>query len=257
MCLCFCKGTYDGLKGKKKRNMKILAIDSSAVAGSAALLEDEKLTAYTQILTGNTHSETLLVIIDELLKKASWQIKDIDLFAVTVGPGSFTGVRIGVSLIKGLSFGREKPSCVGVSTLSALANNLSDRQGIICAVMDARRSQLYNALFRVENGSITRLCDDRLISASQLGKELEGYADKDIFICGDGVKVFLEEICLPNIKRVNRLCEYQSAYSVGVCALEEYKKGNVFSDVGLLPVYLRPSQAERERNEKSNKSEDK
>ncbi len=236
--------------------MKILAIDSSAVAGSAALLEDEKLIAYTQIMTGNTHSETLLVMIDGLMKKASWKVSDIDLFGVTVGPGSFTGVRIGVSLIKGLAFGRNVPSCVGVSTLYSLAKNLSDRQGIICAVMDARRSQLYNALFKAENGNITRLCEDRLISASELEAELSAYKDDEIFICGDGVKVALEEISLPNIKRVNRLCEYQSAYSVAVCTLEEYKKGNAVADTQLLPIYLRPSQAERERNEKLNKSED-
>ncbi|MBO5757809.1 MAG: tRNA (adenosine(37)-N6)-threonylcarbamoyltransferase complex dimerization subunit type 1 TsaB, partial [Clostridia bacterium] len=126
--------------------MKILALDSTAVVGSVALCEDTRMVAHYTLNTGNTHSQTLLPMIESALGCAEWEIDDLDLIAVSNGPGSFTGVRIGVATVKGLAFGKNIP-CAGVSTLEALAYNLRYFNGIICPVMNARRAQVYNALF--------------------------------------------------------------------------------------------------------------
>lgn len=233
--------------------MKILAIDSSAVVGSAAICDNDKLIGMTTLNTGNTHSETLLLNVSELLSKAGLTPSDIDLFACSNGPGSFTGIRIGVSLIKGLAFGRGC-CCVGVSTLEALAYNLFDRVGIICPVMDARRSQLYNALFLSDGKMLTRLTEDRLISAEDLDHELKSY-DKDIFLCGDGVDVAMRTLTNGFIMPVNKFLTYQSAYSVAACALDKYNAEGAVNDSDLLPKYLRASQAERERKEKETRNE--
>lgn len=228
--------------------MKILAVDTSAKVLSVALCDDEKLIAQTTLNTGNTHSETILVVTDELLKKAGMEVSDIDLFTCSNGPGSFTGVRIGVSFIKGIAFGSDKP-CIGVSTLEALAYNLKDYRGIICPVMDARRSQLYNALFRSDKGGMKRLVPDRLISSSELETELERY-DEPIYFCGDGYNIASDSVKSKNIRSTNLICTYQSAYSVAQIALEKYNNGERTTDRELLPVYLRASQAERELAEK-------
>ena len=228
--------------------MKILAVDTSAKVLSVALCDDEKLIAQTTLNTGNTHSETILAVTDELLKKAGIEVRDIDLFSCSNGPGSFTGIRIGVSFIKGIAFGTNKP-CVGVSTLEALAYNLKDYSGVICPVMDARRSQLYNALFRSDGVLIKRLVPDRLISASELEKELEIY-DMPIYFCGDGYNIASSEIKNRNIRNTNLFSTHQSAYSVAQTALDKYRSGGSTTDRELLPVYLRASQAERELAEK-------
>ncbi len=225
--------------------MKILAIDSSAKVASAALCEDEALIGLTTLNTGNTHSETLLLSVDELLKKAGIENSQIDIFACSNGPGSFTGVRIGVSIIKGLAFGRGR-CCAGVSTLHALAMNIDDREGIISPVMDAKRSQLYNALFECDGKTLRRLTPDRVITANELRSELSSY-ERPIYFCGDGCDVAHSEIQLENIKKVNLFSEYQSAFSVARLALEAYRTGSLVNDLELLPVYLRASQAERER----------
>lgn len=228
--------------------MKILAIDSSAVVASAALCEDGELIALTTLNTGNTHSENLLSAVDFLMEKAGIAPSQIDIFACSNGPGSFTGVRIGVSLIKGLAFGRGK-CCAGVSTLHALAMNIDDRVGIICPVMDARRSQLYNALFRCDGYKLTRLCPDRIIAAEDLKNELASY-NEPIYFCGDGHKIAEREIPLENVKKVNSFALYQSAHSVARLAYEACKADALVEDSKLLPVYLRASQAERERAER-------
>lgn len=131
--------------------MLILAMDSTAVAASVALLTDGAPLAAFHLDNGNTHSETLLPMVESVLRCTGKTVDDIDLFAVSAGPGSFTGVRIGVATVKGLAFGKGKP-CVGVSTLEALAENLVPTGGLLCPVMNARRGQVYNALFRVETG---------------------------------------------------------------------------------------------------------
>lgn len=224
--------------------MLILAVDTSAKVSSVSVLKDGRLAAITTLNTGNTHSETLLVCVKSLLSQAGIKVSDIDLFAVTNGPGSFTGIRIGVSLIKGLAFGHKK--CVGVSTLEALAQNLADRCGIVCPVMDARREQVYNALFKAENGVLTRLCDDRLITLSDLENELKD-SNCPIYLVGDGYDIAFSHLQNPNITSVTEIARYQNAHSVALCAQRMYENGIYCDDVSLLPSYLRAPQAERER----------
>lgn len=230
--------------------MIILALESTATTASAALCRDEHLLALTTLNGGLTHSETLLPIVEQLFTLTGLTVDDVDIFATVEGPGSFTGVRIGAATIKGLAFGRGKP-CVGVSSLWALAQNLAACEGIICPVMNARREQVYNALFEAQGGRLTRLCPDRAISAAQLCRELEG-EERPIFVCGDGAELMsaLPSHPLPDLLR------WQNAYSVAQCALEQYRRAEqdgsapALTDSALTPTYLRMPQAERERLER-------
>ena len=235
--------------------MKILAIDSTAVVASVALCDDERLIALYTVNNGNTHSETLLPMVESILKEAKLTASDIELFAVSNGPGSFTGVRIGCATVKGLAFGRNVPTA-GISTLEALAYNLKGSDGIICPVMNARRNQVYNALFRFENGKLVRLCPDRAIAVKDLAEELtsdEAHSSKMIFLCGDGSDMTAPALPAERLGFTHPVMVHQNAYSVAMCALQAYKAGNCVTDVDLAPTYLRPSQAERERMEKLEK----
>ena len=147
--------------------MKILALESSAVACSVAVCEDEKLIAQSFQHSGLTHSRTLLPMCGDLLKNCGLTLSEMDVIAVAAGPGSFTGLRIGVAAAKGLAWPEDKP-CAGVSTLEAMAWSLAHVEGDICPVMDARRNQVYNARFQAGGGSLTRLCPDRAISIEEL-----------------------------------------------------------------------------------------
>ncbi len=232
--------------------MKILSLDSTAIVSTVAITEGEKLLAEFTINNGNTHSETLLPMIEASLKVLKLTVDDIDLFACSAGPGSFTGVRIGAATIKGLAFNRNKP-CAPVSSLEALARNLLYANGIICPVMNARRSQLYNALFLCEGGKLTRLCEDRLISVYDLEEELRKYTDREIHLCGDGYDIAKGAFTKVEIKDTPLIHQYQSAYSVALCALEATKQELLTTDIELSPIYLRASQAERERLERLEK----
>ena len=174
---------------------------------------------------------------------------DVDLFACAKGPGSFTGVRIGAATVKGLAFGKDKPS-LGVSTLEALAYNLRGFSGILCPVMNARRSQVYNALFRAENGKLQRLCPDRAISLSELSEELAAYGDTPVYLSGDGYDMTRAALTDCNLQETPEELIYQSGYSVAMCALAAYEAGDRTTDAELVPTYLRLPQAERERLEK-------
>lgn len=231
--------------------MKILALDSTAVVGSVALCKDSRMVAHYTLNTGNTHSQTLLPMIESALKCAEWEIDDLDLFAVSNGPGSFTGVRIGVATVKGLAFGKNIP-CAGVSTLEALAYNLRYFNGIICPVMNARRAQVYNALFSCENGVLTRLCPDRAISIAELDEELCSM-DQPIYLVGDGYDITIDGLEKTTVLPVPDELRVQSGYSVAMCGLAAYERGEAVDDAALAVVYLRPSQAERERNERLSK----
>ena len=234
--------------------MKILAIDSTAVVGSCAVLEDNRLLSLFTVNNGNTHSETLLPMIEASLKLLGITTDDIELFALSEGPGSFTGVRIGAATVKGLAFGKEKP-CIGVSTLEALAENLSSSNGILCPAMNARRNQVYNALFRCKDGKIERLTEDRAISVTELEDELKKF-DEPIFICGDGDFLLYESKTKTiDYRFVSENLRHQNGLSVGLCALKKYTSGDVQTDVTIAPTYLRPSQAERTRNEKLKENE--
>ncbi len=235
--------------------MLILALDSTAVAASVAVTEDERLLALYTLNNGNTHSETLLPMVESIMTRLGRTVDDIDLFAASVGPGSFTGVRIGAATVKGLAFGKNKP-CAAVSTLEALAENLRGvaRVGeIICPVMNARRSQVYNALFLVTPDGLERVTEDRAIAIADLEAELVGMdasTDNPVHLVGDGIRVTLAGAAEPAIFRAAPplLCD-QNAYSVAVCAL---RAGKTVTDAELAPVYLRPCQAERERMERLN-----
>lgn len=225
--------------------LKILALDSTAEVSTVAVCEGERLLSEITINTGNTHSETLLPAVEQALKMAETEVDDIDVFACTTGPGSFTGVRIGAATVKGIAYGKNKP-CVSVSTLDALAYNLHGFDGVICPVMNARRSQVYNALFECNKGSLSRLCPDRAISIAELDAELENIA-KPVYLCGDGYTITEAGFKLTKIAYVPVRYRYQNAYSVAQIALEKYKKSETLTDSELVPIYLRPSQAERER----------
>ncbi len=226
--------------------MLILAFESTAKAASAALVRDGKLISQFSQCSGLTHSRTLLPMGEDMLKNAELTLQDVDLIAVAHGPGSFTGVRIGVSMVKGLAWAADKP-CVGVSTLEAMAWHGLAAGGLICPVMDARRSQVYNALFRMEDGRPVRLTEDRPIALTELAEELRAYKER-VFLVGDGAELSfrtLSELGLPCVLAPENLC-MQSAWGVAMAALDK-EPGSADS---LLPVYLRLSQAERERQER-------
>lgn len=230
--------------------MKILAIDTTADVCSVALCDDVRLVAEMTVNTGNTHSQTLLPLVEQVLKITNTGIDDIELFACSTGPGSFTGVRIGVATVKGIAYGKNIP-CASISTLEALAYNLIGYDGIICPVMNARRSQVYNAMFECRGGELRRLCPDRAISISDLEAELVGYSSP-VYLCGDGYDVTLNGFIGAEVAFTPERSKYQSAYSVACCAYMKYLSGDTVTDGMMVPVYLRPSQAERERQERIN-----
>ena len=226
--------------------MLILAFESTAKAASAALVRDGKLVSQYSQCSGLTHSRTLLPMGEDMLKNAELTLGDVDLIAVAHGPGSFTGVRIGVSMVKGLAWASDKP-CVGVSTLEAMAWHGLAAGGLVCPVMDARRSQVYNALFRIEGGRPRRLCEDRPISLAELAEELGAYGES-VFLVGDGAELSLRALTekgIPCVLAPENL-RMQSAWGVAMAA--QYKTPGTADT--LLPVYLRLSQAERERQER-------
>ena len=230
--------------------MIILAIDSTAVSGSVAICRDEELLCEFTLNIGNTHSETLLPMVESALRMCGISVSDIDLFACDEGPGSFTGVRIGAATIKGLAFNSGKP-CIGVSTLEALAENLVGFEGIACPVMNARRGQVYNALFEINNHEVKRLCEDRAIAITELEGELLKY-NSPIYLAGDGYGITLDGFKELKCKATPEPLRYQSGYSVAVCALKKYNNGVCTSDSELTATYLRLPQAERELLEKEN-----
>lgn len=228
--------------------MKILAVDSSAKSASAAVTQDEKLVAESFVNVGLTHSETLMPMIHSVLKNAGTDIKDIDAFCVTVGPGSFTGIRIGISAVKGLAQPQNKP-CFGISTLDAMAYNSEDFNGIICCVMDARCSQVYNALYKCNGKLIKRLTPDVAISLEELYNILKEFND-NILLTGDGAQIsysYLKDR-LANVYLACEQTRFQRAYGAVSAALK--LQAEPCGAVELNPVYLRPSQAERELKKK-------
>lgn len=222
--------------------MKILAVDSSAKACSATLVDDDKIIGSFFINTALTHSQTLVPMIDAVLNNTSTELNSVDALAVSAGPGSFTGVRIGVAAIKGIAMPLDKP-CISVSTLEAMAHNLINEDCIACAVMDARCNQVYNAVFKIANGEIERLCEDRAIPINELYDELKAYNEK-IVLVGDGA-----ELCYNSYKELTDTISiapehirYQNAVGVAMAARTQKQ----ISASELMPTYLRLPQAERE-----------
>jgi len=228
----------------------ILAFETTAKAASVALLEDGKLLAESYQNTGLTHSQTLMVMAEDMLKASGKTMADVTAVAVAEGPGSFTGVRIGVAAAKGLSWGGQIP-CYGVSTLEAMAATLGIYGGHICACMDARRNQVYNALFLADGAAPLRLTEDRAISLEELKTELE-HIDGPIYLVGDGAGLTYQtlapqipELILPPEHRL-----HQRASGVALAAAKKIAAGEPGNGATLTPNYLRLSQAERERMEK-------
>ena len=233
--------------------MIILAFDSNAKAASVAVCEDEKLLALYNIDNGLTQSELLLPMAENILKNLHLTFDDVGLLACAVGPGSFTGVRIGVALVKGIAFGKNIP-CVSVSTLDELAENLRGLDGIIVPCMDARRQQVYTATYRAKDGNLEKLTEDRAIAISELAEELRAY-DEPIYLSGDGYEVARRGLCAVGIdvKHTPTLLITENAYSVAVIAKRKYDSGEVQTDLDIAPTYLRMPQAERERLERLGK----
>ncbi len=230
--------------------MLILAFETSAKAGSVALLDDKKLLGESYQNTGLTHSQTLMVMAEDLLKQCGKAVSDITAVAVAEGPGSFTGVRIGVSAAKGFAWGGQLP-CYGVSTLEAMAEHLGIWEGYVCPCMDARRSQVYNALFYVNQGKIERIREDRAIALSDLAEELKTL-EKPIFLVGDGSNLCYNTLLesVPNLVLPPEHRLHQRATGVALLAAKKTAAGEPGDGNALTPNYLRLSQAERERLEK-------
>lgn len=223
----------------------ILGIDSSAISAGCALVENGKIIAEEFLNTHHTHSETLLPMVKSMLQSAGVELSDVERIAVTLGPGSFTGLRIGIAAVKGLCMGAKKP-CVGVSTLETIAYNFVGIDGIICACMDARCKQVYNALFRSENGVITRMCEDRAITLEDLSGELSSL-DCKIILAGDGAEI-TNEFTERKFSLAPPALRFQRGS--GVCFAAE--KLPDIKPEALMPAYLRLPQAERERLAKVN-----
>jgi tRNA threonylcarbamoyladenosine biosynthesis protein TsaB len=226
--------------------MKILALESSAKAASVALCQDRELVAQYFQNAGLTHSRTLMKMTEDLLKGLDMTVHDVDLIAVAQGPGSFTGIRIGVSAAIGLAWGADKPVC-GVSTLEAMVQLAEYPDHLLCPVMDARRGQVYTASFDWTDGRPVRRCEDRAVAVEVLIEEARGSAKPFLFL-GDGAllchKAFLEagvpaELAMPAVRS-------QSAWGVAIASLEAPS----VTPLELQPTYLRASQAERERSER-------
>lgn len=226
--------------------MKIFAVDTSAKSASVALVEDGVIKGENFINTMLTHSETLMPLVDLLFKSVRYTPKDIDYFAVNCGPGSFTGLRIGISAVKGMAFALDKP-CVAVSTLDSMSYNYVINDSVVCAVMDARCNQVYNALFDVKSSSVSRICDDRALQINELTEELKNI-DKKIILVGDGAKLCYSKMkpLLPNLKIAPENVLYQRASSTAFAAERLIEKGGILSSSQLMPKYLRLPQAQRE-----------
>lgn len=227
--------------------MKILALETSAKAVSAAVSEDGKILCSGYQDTGLTHSRTLMPIVEHILKNTGLTAADMDAIAVAAGPGSFTGIRIGVAAAKGLAFAADKPAA-GVSTLAAMARNVAFCDGLVVCAMDARRQQVYNALFEAKDGQLTRLTPDRAISLEELAAELANDL-RPKTVVGDGAR-----LCFAHLTEAGISCRLapahlvmQNAMSVALEAEAMAAEGNLVSAQALEPVYLRPAQADRLR----------
>ena len=227
--------------------MRILAIDTTASPVSVALLKDGFLEGEFFLNIKTAYSQTLMPLVENILRLTGISAEDVDLFAVNAGPGSFTGVRIGVSSVKGMTFASDKP-CAAVSTLEAMAYSMPYRNGIVCAVMDARCSQVYNALFRLDEGNVERITEDRALSIDELKNELEYYEEDQIYLTGDGADICFKSFgdSLPSLVLTPMNIRYQHAYGTAMAAMRMADENKLCTSDELMPIYLRIPQAERE-----------
>jgi len=230
--------------------VKILALETSAVTASVAVAEDEKLLAQSFQNSGLTHSATLMPMVTDLLKNTGISMKEIDVIAVAAGPGSFTGIRIGVAAAKGLAWPEDK-LCAPCSTLESMAWQCAHMDGEICVAMDARRKQVYNARFTAKDGVIIRLSEDRAIGVDELVNEVK-HTGKPQILVGDGAQLCynaFKSAGIPAVMMPPHLV-YQTAWGVACAALELARQDKLIPAGQMAPEYHRLSQAERERNER-------
>ena len=230
--------------------MKILALDTSAKVSSVSIVTEERVMAEFSVHLNFTHSQTIMPMCEQLLSCCQIPLEEIDAFAVSKGPGSFTGLRIGLSAVKGMAFSLQKP-CIGVSTLDALALNGRHFEGIVCCVMDARCNQVHDALYQNRQGAFTKLTEDRALFIDELSQELKEL-QKPVLLIGDGAELCYNKLSgiLPSLFLAAENNRYQRASSVGLAALEKARRGEFLSASELVPQYLRLPQAQRERMKK-------
>lgn len=227
--------------------MNILTVDTSTIVASVAILNEEKLVGEMIVNHQKKHSEKLMVSIDHLLKDGGLSIREIDVFGVVAGPGSFTGLRIGMATIKGFAQALNKP-VVGVSTLEALAMNIPFADGIICPVLDAQRNQTYTGAFHFEDGCLVRDLADSVLEIDALIDFLKK-KDEPIYFLGDGLPRFSETLlsACPKGVRVPNYLSMNRASSAAALVLERALKGEVSHYRDIEPVYIRPSYAEEHK----------
>ena len=235
--------------------MKILAIETSAVTASVAVTEGEQLLAQSFQNSGLTHSATLMPMTADLLKNTGLTMDDIDVIAVAAGPGSFTGIRIGVAAAKGLAWPGDKP-CAPCSTLESMAWQCAHLDGEICVAMDARRKQVYNARFAARDGQLTRLSEDRAIGLEELAEEVKKSGNTQILV-GDGAQLCYNAFEAAGIpaRMMPPHLRYQTAWGVARAALELARQDKLVPAGQMVPQYHRLSQAERERMERMKETE--
>lgn len=239
--------------------MIILALESTAQSASAALLRDGNLIGESYLRCGLTHSATLLPLAEDLLKNSGIALQEIDYIAAANGPGSFTGLRIGLGTAKGLAFAADK-ECIAVSTLEGIAESCALAcpfipEAILCCSMDARVKQVYNALFLLKEGTLSRMTEDRAVSLEELGNEL-AKETRTIIVSGDGTDVVMKALG----ERITMRCipepfVWQRASAVAYCAWKKALTGDTIPCSRLSPEYLRLPQAERERLERLKKQQ--
>ncbi len=237
--------------------MKILAVECSAGSASAAITENGRILSVSSVNVKITHSQTLMPMIKGVLNNSFLSFADIDGIAVSAGPGSFTGIRIGIAAVKGLAAPRDIP-CAAVSSLRAMVEPFRGENAVICAVMDARCNQVYNALFEINGDRLTRLCEDRALLCNELTSEISALCEdgKRVIVTGDGTDLFypfVSDIC--DVCAANETVRFQNAASVGLVGEEMFKNGDTVTAERLLPVYLRLPQAERELKAKQAKGD--
>lgn len=229
--------------------MKVLTVDTATIVATAAVVDENKLICETIVNFQKKHSEKLMPAIDHMLKDAGLTIQDMDAFGIVNGPGSFTGLRIGMATVKGFAQALDKP-VIPVSTLEALAYNLPYADGVVCPILDAQRSQVYTALFRFneEEGMVAEL-EDSVMDVEELIGILENYSDGPIYLLGDGVPRFYETIveALPGIIKVKPHLSMNRASSAGTLAVERALKKQWQDYKSVEPVYIRPSYAEEQK----------
>ncbi len=231
--------------------MKILAIECSAVPASCAVIENGRIIASAFSDVKITHSQTLMPMAESVLASSELTLNDIDSFAVAVGPGSFTGIRIGIAAVKGMAAPLGKP-VYAVSTLEGMAHMFTDTDCTLCCVMDARCNQVYNALFDIKGGVITRLTPDRALMCKELQKELlSDYNDRRILVTGDGADVFIGQLNYLKLEKAHSLRVRQNAIGIGLAAEAVLKHTAGICAEDIKPIYLRLPQAERELKTKT------